>query len=160
MALVPLCSPAGTGPAGLKPAGGSMFAYRVVLMIMFFLRIFAGIKRFLLHPRLQLVFLALLAVGLQAAIWLFSPAQGPVVLYKLSLVVIAAILAVFCDVALFPFARPDSYLARDWRDDPDADRPDDADYPIADGSEASFALACVRRVALVAVFVLAVSLGL
>jgi hypothetical protein len=132
---------------------------------MFFLRLFAGIRRFLLHPRLQLVFLALLALALlalalQAVIWLFSPAQGPVVLYKLGLAVIAVVIAVFCDVALFPFARPDSYLDDDWRKDPDADRPGSADYPIADGYEGAFCAACFRRAVIVAAFVLAVSLGL
>jgi hypothetical protein len=137
-----------------------MFAYRVVLMIMLFLRVFAGIRRFVLHPRLQLVFFALLALALQGVILLFSPAQSPVVLYKLALVVIAAILAVFCDVAVFPFARPDSYLALDWRNDPDADRPGEADYPIADGYEGAFCAACLRRALIIAAFVLAVSLGL
>jgi hypothetical protein len=129
-------------------------------MIMFFLRLFAGIKHFLLHPRLQLVFLALLALALQAVIWLFSPAQGPVVLYKLGQAVIAVVIAVFCDVAIFPFARPDSYLDDDWRKDPDADRPGGADYPIAQGCYAAFNLACIRRALIVAAFVLAVSLGL
>jgi hypothetical protein len=129
-------------------------------MLIFFLRLFAGIRRFVLHPRLQLIFFALLACVLQGAIWLFSPAQGPVVLYKLGLAVIAVVIAVFCDVALFPFARPDSYLDDDWRKDPDADRPGDADYPIAVGYYAAFYCACLRRALIVAAFVLAVSLGL
>lgn len=127
---------------------------------MFFPRIFADARRIVLHPRLQLPFLALLAIGLQGVIFLFSPAQGPVILYKLAMSVIAAVLAVFCDVAVFPFARPDSYLDDDWRKDPDADRPGSADYPIADGYEAAFCLACLRRALIVAAFVLAVSLGM
>ncbi|MDR1398133.1 MAG: putative holin [Desulfarculales bacterium] len=127
---------------------------------MIILRLFIGISRFLLHPRLQLIFLFFAALGLQAAIFIFEPAQSPVVLYKLALVTIAAILAVFCDVAVFPFARPDSYLDNDWRKDPDADRPGSADYPIAYGYESAFVLACLRRAIIIAAFVLAVALGL
>jgi hypothetical protein len=131
--------------------------FRIFVHLLSFLVRF---KRLVLHPRLQLVFLALFAVGLQVAIALFSPAQSPVVLYKLALVAIAAVLAVFCDVAVFPFSRPDSYLDRDWRNDPDADNPDNADFPIAEGYKAAFNAACIRRALIIAAFVLAVSLGM
>lgn len=118
------------------------------------------ILRMLLHPRLQLWFFALLAVALQVFIWLFSPENGAVTLYKLGLAVLAALVGFFCDFALFPFATPRSYLKHDWIDDPDADRPDEADYPIAKGYKRVFAAACMRRSATVAAFVLGVSLGL
>jgi hypothetical protein len=138
-----------------------MFIFRIFACLFgFFACLFKGAFRIVLHPRLQLPFLALLAIGLQAAIYLFSPAQSPVVLYKLALVAIAAVLAVFCDVAVFPFSRPDSYLDKDWRNDPDADNPGNADYPIAEGYEAAFCTACIRRALIIAAFVLAVSLGM
>ncbi|CAK7024874.1 MAG: hypothetical protein DELT_02539 [Desulfovibrio sp.] len=114
----------------------------------------------LLDPRPQLFFFAVLAVVLQVAIWLISPAQGPVVLYKLGLPVLAAIVGLFFDFAVFPFARPDSYLDDYWKKDPDADRPNDADYPIATGYEGVFCNACLRRAIIIGAFVLAVSLGL
>jgi hypothetical protein len=139
-----------------------MFAYRMVLMIMFFLRIFAGIRKFLLHPRLQLVFFVLLAFALQGAIWLFSPAQGPVVLYKLGLAVIAVVLAVICDIAIFPYARPDSYLEKDWRYNLPSESGTDGqpDFPVIAECEGPFCISCLRRALIIAAFVLAVSLGL
>ena len=116
--------------------------------------------KLLLDPRPQLFFFAALAVVLQIVIWLVSPAQGVVVLYKLGLPVLAAIVGLFFDFAVFPYARPDSYLDDYWKKDPDADRPGDADYPIATGYETAFIGACVRRAMIIAAFVLAVAMGL
>ena len=90
----------------------------------------------------------------------FMPEQFPIVRYKLSLGMLAAVIAVFFDMAAFPYASPDSYLDDDWRKTPDADRLHTADFPIARGCGFLFAVACLRRIAVVAVFVLAVSLGL
>ena len=94
--------------------------------------------KMLADPRPQLFFFAVLAVVLQCIIWIFSPAQALVILYKLGLPVLAAIAGLFFDFAVFPFARPDSYLKEYWIKNPDADNPDDADYPIADGYSAAF----------------------
>lgn len=116
--------------------------------------------RLLLDPRPQLFFFALLAIGLQLAIWLVSPAQAPVVLYKLGLPVLAAIVGLFFDFAVFPFARPDSYLEEYWIENPDADRPGNADYPIAKGYLPAFNAACIRRAIIIGAFILAVALGL
>lgn len=113
-----------------------------------------------LNPRLQLYFFVLLAVCLQAFIWLFSPENGEVTLYKLSLAVLAALVGFFFDFALFPFATPRSYLVEDWIADPDADRPGEADYPIVTGCESAFNTASIRRAVIVAAFILAVCLGL
>ena len=52
-----------------------------------------GFFRLLLRPRWRLFFFGLVALGLQIALLLISPAQVPVVLYKLALVMLAAILA-------------------------------------------------------------------
>ena len=114
----------------------------------------------LLDPRLQLYIFLLLAIALQALIWLFNPVQSPVVLYKLGLAVLAAIAGMFFDFAAYPFARPDSYLDESWQNKPDADNPNNADYPIAKGYESAFNTACIRRAVIVVGFVLAVALGL
>ena len=100
-----------------------------------------GFFRLLLRPRWRLFFFGLVALGLQIALLLISPAQVPVVLYKLALVMLAAILGMFFDVAVFPFATPDSYLD-------------------AKGYLWPFVMACLRRAAVVAAFVVAVSVGL
>ena len=81
-----------------------------------------GFFRLLLRPRWRLLFFGLIALALQAVLLLISPAQMPVVLYKLALVMLAAILGMFFDVAVFPFATPDSYLDGDWKRAPGAPR--------------------------------------
>jgi hypothetical protein len=131
-------------------------------MRIFFSRFFIRIRRIALDPRLQLPFLGLLALFLQVVIAFLSPAQSPVVLYKLALAVIAAVLAVFCDVAVFPFARPDSYLEKDWRYNLPSESGTDGqpDFPIIEDCEGPFCTACLRRAVIIAAFVLAVSLGL
>lgn len=113
-----------------------------------------------LNPRLQLFIFALLAVAVHALIWIFDPVQGPVVVYKVGLPLIAAIFGLFFDFAVFPFARPDSYLVDYWIKNPDADRPGDADYPIVKKYISAFNVACIRRALIIGAFVLAVSLGL
>ena len=105
-------------------------------------------------------FSSLVALGLQIALLLISPAQVPVVLYKLALVMLAAILGMFFDVAVFPFAAPDSYLDDDWKRAPGAVRLRCADFAIAKGYLWPFVMACLRRAAVVAAFVVAVSVGL
>ena len=105
----------------------------------------------LLNPRFQFFFFAVLALFVTGLVAFCSPEQFPIVRYKLSLGMLAAV---------FPYASPDSYLDDDWRKTPDADRLHTADFPIARGCGFLFAVACLRRIAVVAVFVLAVSLGL
>ena len=114
----------------------------------------------LLNPRFQFFFFAVLALSVTVLVACCSPEQFPIVRYKLSLAMLAAVIAVFFDMAAFPYASPDSYLDDDWRKSPEADRPHEADFPIAPGYGLLFAVACLRRVVVVAVFVLAVSLGL
>ena len=116
-----------------------------------------GFFRLLLRPRWRLFFFGLVALGLQIALLLISPAQVPVVLYKLALVMLAAILGMFFDVAVFPFATPDSYLDDDWKRAPGAVRLRCADFAIAKGYLWPFVMACLRRAAVVAAFVVAVS---
>ncbi|GAA5784684.1 putative holin [Chitiniphilus shinanonensis] len=99
------------------------------------------------------------AAVLCMAIWLIAPQQLPVALYKLTLVAVAVVLAYWLDRALFPYARPDSYLKYDWRygtDEPQGA----ADFEVVDGYQQVFAAAQLRRAVVVAAVVLAVALGL
>ena len=100
----------------------------------------------LLNPRFQFFFFAVLALFVTGLVAFCSPEQFPIVL--------------FFDMAAFPYASPDSYLDDDWRKVPEAERQHAADFPVAPGCRLLFAVACLRRIAVVAVFVLAVSLGL
>ena len=105
-----------------------------------------GFFRLLLRPRWRLFFFGLVALGLQIALLL--------------IVMLAAILGMFFDVAVFPFATPDSYLDDDWKRAPGAVRLRCADFAIAKGYLWPFVMACLRRAAVVAAFVVAVSVGL
>lgn len=101
----------------------------------------------------------ILAAVLLAAIAVLSPVQLPVVLYKAALISLAAVLGYWLDRALFPYARPDSYLERDWRlgtDEPEGD----ADYRVASGYERAFTAAMLRRSIVVGCVVIGVALGL
>ena len=67
----------------------------------------------LLKPRLSGWLLT--AVLLLGTIGLVSPQQLPVVVYKLSLITLAAVLGYWLDRSLFPKARPGQYLKHDDR---------------------------------------------
>ncbi|WP_088158728.1 putative holin [Achromobacter xylosoxidans] len=110
----------------------------------------------LLLPRLTTFIV--LAILLALAIMIVSPAQLPVVVYKLSLISLAAVAAYWLDRALFPYARPDSYLVTDWRCGRAGMQP--VDYPIVDGYMWPFVLATIRRAIIVAGVVIGVALGL
>lgn len=101
----------------------------------------------------------IIAIVLLVAISLVSPQQLPIVVYKLSLVSLAAGAGYWIDRALFPYARPDGYLVRDWRCGSCAGI-HRVDYPIADGYAHAFMVATVRRAAIAAAVIVAVALGL
>lgn len=88
-----------------------------------------------------------------------SPQQVPVVIYKLSLVSLAAVESYWIDRALFPYARPDGYLVRDWRSG-SCIGTHRVDYPIADGYEIPFMVSTLRRTVIAAAVIVAVALGL
>lgn len=102
----------------------------------------------------------LLAVLLLAVIAVVSPVQLPVVLYKAALIALAAVIGYWLDRALFPYARPDSYLWRDWRkgtDEPEGE----ADFPVANMDYmAAFCVAQLRRAVVVGCVVLGTAAGL
>lgn len=99
------------------------------------------------------------AVVLLALIAVISPVQLPVVLYKASLVALAAVMGYWLDRALFPYARPDGFLERDWRygtDEPQFQ----VDFSVVKGYEQVYALAMLRRAVLVGVVIVGIALGL
>lgn len=101
----------------------------------------------------------LAALLLIISIALIAPQQLPVALYKLSLISLAAVVAYWLDRSLFPYARPDGYLERDWRrgtDEPEGD----ADYRVASGYNLVFCAALLRRALIVGSVVIGVALGL
>ena len=99
------------------------------------------------------------AVLLLAVIAVVSPVQLPVVLYKTALIALAAVLGYWLDRALFPYARPDSYLKKDWRfgtQEPEGD----ADYPVCEAYSREFCVAQIRRAIIVGAVVVGLAMGL
>lgn len=121
------------------------------------MKLYDSIPLWLRAPRNTLWLIA--AAVLLAGISLVAPAQLPVVLYKAVLIALAAVLAYWLDRALFPYARPDSYLEQDWR--LGTDEPvDDADYPIVERYLVAFCVAQLRRAIIVGAVVIGVAMGL
>jgi len=108
-------------------------------------------------PRMLLC--GLIAVALLALVVVLSPQQGPVALYKLSLVLVAGYAGYWLDRWAFPYARPDSYLQfPEWRSL--RGKIYQADNPVADGHAVPFAAAMLRRAVVMGACMLAVGLGL
>ncbi|GFK94440.1 hypothetical protein NNJEOMEG_02285 [Fundidesulfovibrio magnetotacticus] len=99
---------------------------------------------------------AVVCLGVVAVV---SPVQLPVALYKLALVLLAGYLGYWLDVWLFPYARPDGYLLRNWQLE-QGFKPLKPDHAVAPGYEQVFAAALVRRALIVGFCMLAVGLGL
>lgn len=102
------------------------------------------------------------AVVLLALVALTHPQQLPLSLYKLSLVVMAGVAGYFLDCRLFPYARPDGYLALPLPSRYEGRRresPRTADYPVAKGYAVIFAAAMIRRAIIVGGAMLAVGMG-
>lgn len=107
----------------------------------------------------------LIAAVLLAAIGVLSPVQLPVVLYKAALIALAAVLGYWLDRVLFPYARPDSYLHRDWRcREPGGHSPPtpdgEVDFPVVPMYLRTFNAAMLRRAVVVGAVVLGVATGL
>ena len=108
-------------------------------------------------PRLtSFILITIFLVALIAAV---SPVQLPVVAYKLSLISLPAVVAYWLDRALFPYARPDGYLMRDWRCGACVGT-NPVDYPIIQEYRYAFIGACLRRAIIVMGVVIGVALGL
>lgn len=111
-------------------------------------------------PRLSgWIVAAALLLGLVA---LTHPQQLPLSLYKLFLVAMAGVAGYLLDCALFPYARPDGYLALPLPSRYEGRRresPRTADYPVAKGYAVIFAAAMLRRAVIVGGAMVAVGLG-
>ena len=94
------------------------------------------------------------AVLLLLIIALVSPQQLPVVVYKLSLISLAAVLGYWLDRSLFPKARPGQYLKHDER------LMAEGRWPVQTELHLVFAAALLRRALIVAAVCLAVAMGL
>jgi hypothetical protein len=110
-------------------------------------------------PRLSLWLV--ISVLLLIVVALLYPQQLGVSLYKLSLVSMAGVIGYWLDRALFPYARPDGYLAHgpENRHNPHPGDVADADYRINDDYHVAFAAAMLRRALIVAAAMLAIGLG-
>ncbi|WP_145548431.1 MULTISPECIES: putative holin [Yersinia] len=96
----------------------------------------------------------LTAVLLLGTIGLVSPQQLPVVVYKLSLITLAAVLGYWLDRSLFPKSRPGQYLKHDET------LMASGRYPVKTGLHLVFSAALIRRALIVAAVCLAVATGL
>ncbi|HDW3810933.1 TPA: putative holin [Klebsiella pneumoniae] len=96
----------------------------------------------------------LTAIILFLVIALVSPQQVTVVIYKLSLITLAAVTGYWLDRSLFPKARPGQYLRHE--------QPlmEDGRYPVQTGCHMVFAIAMLRRAIVVSAVCLAVAMGL
>ena len=92
----------------------------------------------------------LIALLLLLAVWLLSPQQLPVSLYKLSLVTLAAVVGYWLDRSLFPYARPDKF----WQLTVDNTR-----TLVTTSLLEAMNWACLRRAVIVGCAMLAMGLG-
>ncbi|MBU0593372.1 MAG: putative holin [Gammaproteobacteria bacterium] len=73
-------------------------------------------------------------------IWWLAPQQLPVTMYKISLITLAGLVGYWLDRSLFPYARPDAFVASHVND-------------------TRFSAAMIRRAVIVGSTILGVSLG-
>lgn len=101
----------------------------------------------------------LLSALLFAGLYFISPQQAEVAYYKFALVIAAAIAGYWIDRALFPYARPDGYLADFWQKG--SDEPiGQVDFEIVNGYNNVFAAVNIRRAIIVGCTILGVTLAL
>lgn len=100
------------------------------------------------------------AVILFAVIAVLAPQQLPIVVYKLSLVLLAAVIGYHLDRALFPYASPGGYLQDDWKKNGPNNDDGTVEYPIVNGYQTIFSVVLIRRALIVTAVILGVTLGL
>ena len=103
---------------------------------------------------------------LLACVWAIAPQQLPVSLYKLSLVTLAAVVGYWIDRSLFPYARPNVFLAggHDVNPLPLLDCSDDTDSCVLQsapdqGLMRLMSASMLRRAIIVGCAMLAMGLG-
>ncbi|MDO8654208.1 MAG: putative holin [Undibacterium sp.] len=102
----------------------------------------------------------LFALVLSLLIFALSPQQLPVSIYKINLIAIAGVVGYWLDRSLFPYARPDSFLAHDEEQDGGIDGGGlifSLDQFIQ--NDVLFVAAQIRRAIIVAASMIAVGLG-
>lgn len=113
-----------------------------------------------LKTRYQPFICLLIALLLLYALAVFGPQQLPVVVYKLIMPLLGGSVGCFIWLTLLPYANPSRYLARNWRDDPDADVPGGPDFAVVEGYEAVFCVCLVSLTCAIVAGMLAVAWGL
>lgn len=119
-----------------------------------------AVEAFVGSTKLQIVYCFLTVAVLFIALWLHSPQQIPVVVYKLLLAPLGGLAGCCVWLALVPYANPSRYLVKDWRSDPDADIDGQADFEVAPGYEAIFCTCLFCAALAFVVGMLAVGMGL
>lgn len=103
------------------------------------------------------------ALLLSALALAFSPQQLPVSLYKLNLIAIAGVVGYWLDRSLFPYARPDSFMATDIETIEQAEEVEDPplQFELEHFLQNDLLLAAsmVRRAVIVSAAMIAVGLG-
>lgn len=94
--------------------------------------------------QIRLIGWLLITVLLTLAVGAMAPQQLPVTLYKLNLIALAGVAGYWLDRSLFPYARPDDWLA---------------DGLPREGCVTAFAASLLRRALIVAAAMIAVGLG-
>lgn len=108
-------------------------------------------------PRLfALLILNLVLIGIIIAI---APQQFPVTLYKLSLVTLAGLVGYWLDRALFPYARPDSFVTYIDLIYGGSKKPAGKERRIAPNDILIFNASMLRRAIIVGCAMLAMGLG-
>jgi hypothetical protein len=107
---------------------------------------------------------SLITLVLLFAVWALAPHQLPVSLYKLSLVSLAAVVGYRLDRSLFPYARPDVFLALEpFEDAPGGSEPEGDIYDLAAAPDQALlhlmGIAMLRRAIIVGCAMLAMGLG-
>lgn len=116
----------------------------------------------------------LAAIVLLAVIVLLAPQQLPIVVYKLSLVLLSAVVGYHLDRAIFPYASPGGYLYQDWKmhgkdyytklyvQDGQDEIPTKyaCEYPVLEPYRIIFAVVLIRRALIILAVILGVTLGL
>ena len=101
---------------------------------------------FAAFEKMRMAWCAVYAAILLAVVWSISPQQVPVIVYKISLVLLAAVAGYWMDRWGFPYARPYHYVADDGL--------------VMVNHKRVFAAAMIRRALIMAGAMLAVGMGL
>lgn len=96
--------------------------------------------------RIRMFWALICALILLTFVWAISPQQGPVIVYKLALVMLAAFVGYWIHRWSFPYARPDRFL--------------NADGTVMINHKRVFAMALICRAIVVGCAMLAVGMGL